>query len=309
MQLKRMLGTATAIGAVAAAVALYTVHPAKSSDHQDTFNLATQVGHNTSADITDVFVFPAPDNANNVVFAMDVSPLISPLSSGNVPNFDPTLLWQFKISHQASGVEDQVIQMVASGTGSGQTLSVYGPTAPREVGTTNTIVAAQALGSTTFGNSAKLQNNTVQFYAGPRSDPFVFDLFGFFTFAGDRNYGTHNGQSDPGPAGAAAPALGTNGDSASNIAPLTPSYDKTPNSGGPSFNGFTSGAMSTDGGGTGGAFGAYACSTSPASDTLDAGPFNVLSYIVEVPKSMLTTGFSSSTIHVWATVSSSTTNS
>jgi len=300
MQLKRMLGTVTAIGAVTVAVVLYTVHPVKSSDHQDTYNLATQAnGHNTSADITDVYVFPAPDNANNVVFAMDVSPLVAPLKSGTPPSFDPTLMWQFKISHQTSGVEDQVIQIVASGTGSTQRLSLYGPATPNEVGTTNTLVNTQADGSLTYGGSNAFANG-IKFYAGPRSDPFVFDLFAFFTFAGDRNYGTHSSQSDPGSAAGSpnAPAIGTNGNSAANIASLTPSYDKTPNSGGPSFNGFASGTMSST------AAGAYACSTSPASDILDAGPFNVLSYVVEVPKSLI--NGAGNTIHVWATVSSST---
>ena len=37
-----------------------------------------------------------------------------------------------------------------------------------------------------------------------------------------------------------------------------------------------------------------------------AGGFNVLSFIVEVPRSMLTSGYTSSTIHVWATANSST---
>jgi hypothetical protein len=166
---------------------------------------------------------------------------------------------------------------------------------------TTTEVTSAPVASTTFGQSST--TNGVQFFAGPRSDPFVFDLFAFFTFAGDRNYGTHKSQNDRGsaPGSPNAPALGTNGDSASNIAPLTPSYDKTPNGGGPSFNGFASGTMSTTGGGNGGAFGNYACNTSPASDTLDLGPFNVLTYVVEVPKSMINTG--GNTIHVWATVS------
>jgi hypothetical protein len=302
MLLKRMLGTVTAIAALTVAVVLYTVHPVKSSDHQDTYNLATSAnGHNTSADITDVYVFPAPDNANNVVFAMNVSPLIPP-GMGTSYQFDPTLLWQFKISHTASGVEDQTIQMTAAGTGTGQVLSLYGPAAPAQVGTTNTIVGTP-IGTTAYNNSQTFANG-VKFFAGPRTDPFVFDLFAFFTFAGDRNYGTHTGQNDPGsaPGSPNAPALGTNGNSASNISSLTPAYDKAGNPGGPSFNGFASGAMSTSSGGSGGAFGSYACSTNPASDILDAGPFNVLSYVVEVPKSLINA--QGSTIHVWATVSS-----
>jgi len=305
---KRMLGAGAALAALTAAVLLYTVHPAKSSDHQDTFNLATR--SNTSADITDVYVFPAADNANNVVFAMNVTPLILP-GAGTSHSFDPTLLWQFKISHQASGVEDQVIQMTATGTGPTQTLTLYGPVAPNEVGTTNTIVHAPAIGSTTFNQSASFSNG-VKFFAGPRSDPFNFDLFAFFTFLGDRNYGTHTSQSDPGPETASNPEGISNGDVASNLSGLAFSYDQTGNSPGPnaptqaSFNGFAAGTLSTSSGGNGGLLGSYACSTNPATDVLNVGPFNVLSYVVEVPKSMLTTGFNTSTIHVWATASSST---
>jgi hypothetical protein len=309
MKLKRILGGTTAVVALTAAVVLYTVHPVKSSDHQDTYNLATR--SNTSADITDVYVFPAPDNANNVVFAMDVSPLIPP-GMGTTKFFDPTLLWQFKISHQASGMEDQVIQITASGTGASQELTLYGPAKPNEIGVKNTVVNVQPEGTIGYNTTGSFQNGTVQFYAGPKSDPFYFDLFAFFTFLGDRNYGTHTSQSDPGFETATNPEGLGNGDVASNIAALAPSYDKTGNTPGPnppanaSFNGFASGTMSTSSGGTGGALGAYACSINPASDTLDAGPFNVLTYVVEVPKSLLTTGFNTSTIHVWATVSSST---
>src|SRR5271156_7029655 len=144
MKLRPILGTVTAVVALAAAAMLYTAHPVKSSDHQDTFNLATR--SNTSADITDVYVFPAPDNANNVVFAMNVIPLIPP-GMGTTKFFDPTLLWQFKISHQSSGVEDQVIQMTASGTGANQTLTLYGPAAPNEIGTTNTGVTTAKVGT------------------------------------------------------------------------------------------------------------------------------------------------------------------
>jgi hypothetical protein len=311
MKLKRILGTVTAVVALIAAVILYTVHPVKSSDHQDTYNLATR--SNTSADITDVYVFPAPDNPNNVVFAMNVSPLILP-GQGTSKFFDPTLLWQFKISHQTSGIEDQVIQITASGAGAGQKLNLYGPAAATssQVGTSNTVIGGAPTGSIAYNNSGSFQNGTVQFFAGPRSDPFFFDLFALFTFLGDRNYGTHTSQSDPGPESASNPEGLSNGDVASNLSGLAPPYDQTGNSPGPnppaqaSFNGFTAGTMSTSSGGNGGALGAYACSTNPASDTLNAGPFNVLSLVVEVPISLLTTGFSSSKIHVWATTSSTT---
>jgi hypothetical protein len=174
---------------------------------------------------------------------------------------------------------------------------------------------AQPTGSAAFNSTATLASNTIQFYAGPRSDPFFFDLFAFFTFAGDRNYGVHTSQTDPGPAPGSpnAPAIPYNGDSAANIAPLTPAYDKSQPAAMASFNGFAAGTTSNGapGNGNGGALGSYACSTNPASDTLDLGPFNVLSYVVEVPKSLITNfgNYNTGVIHVWATVSSHTTNS
>ncbi len=308
MQVKRLIAASASIAAVAFVAALYTTHAAKSSDHQDTYNLATSVGHNTSADITDVYVFPSPSNPNNVVFAMDVSPLLTPGGTASTASFDPTILWTFKIAHGAMNYkEDQVIQMTATGTGQTQTLNLYGPAVAGsgQIGTTTDLVSSTPSATTTFGKSSTTSN--VQFYAGTRTDPFVFDLFAFFTFLGDRNYGTHTGQSDPGPE-TAGPL--SNGDSASNIASLTPAYDKAQSPTAASFNGFSSGQMSTSSGGSGGYLGAYACSTNPASDTLFAGPFDVLSYVVEVPKSMISGApFNTSIIHVWATASSSTTNS
>src|SRR3984957_13424836 len=137
MNARRIIAPLAAVVAVAAAALLYTTHPVRSSDHQDTFNLANR--SNTSADITDVYVFPSPSNPANVVLAMNVSPLI-PAGMGTAKFFDPTLMWQIKISHQASGIEDQVIQFSASGTNASQTINVYGPAKPNEVGDRKSVV-------------------------------------------------------------------------------------------------------------------------------------------------------------------------
>jgi len=280
---------------VAAAAVLYTSPAVRSSDHQDTFNLATR--SNTSADITDVFVFPSPTNANNVVLAMNVSPLI-PAGMGPSTFFDPTLMWQFKIAHGSTSPEDQVIQFGVTGTGANQVITMYGPARPNEVGTSNTFVAAA--GSFTYNVPTQLGNG-VKAFAGPRADPFFFDLFAFFTFLGDRNWATHSSQTDPGPE-TQGPLY--NGDNAGAAAKYAPGYDKTANPAQPSFNGFAAGTMS----GATSPLGNYACSTQPVTDTLAdvGGGFNVLSFVVEVPRSMLTTGYSNSLIHVWATVNSST---
>lgn len=299
MNLKKILGTVTAAIAITTAAVLYTAHPVKSSDHQDTYNLANSVGHNTSADITDVFVFPSPTNPNNVVFAMDVSPLI-PAGMGPSAFFDPTLMWQFKISHQASGIEDQVIQFGVTGTGASQTISMYGPSAPNEVGTTNTFVHPSGTAPYNQATTLNVGSNQYQVFAGPRADPFKFDLFAFFSFLGDRDFQTHTGQNDAGPG---TPYNASNTGLAAQVS--TP-QEKAQTA--PSFAGFASGSMS----GTTAALGNYACDAGPSSNALTDlnGGFNVLSFVVELPKSVIyggTSGFTASKIHVWATASSSTT--
>jgi len=308
MQLKRIIGAGTAALAITAAAVLYTVHPVKSSDHQDTYNLAKAVGHNESADITDVFVFPSPTNPANVVFAMNVWPLI-PAGMGTAKFFDPTLIWQFKIAHGATNYqEDQVIQFGVTGVDKNQTITLYGPAAPKEVGTTNTLVATT--GSFGYNTPAVLNSgaNAIQVFAGPRADPFRFDLFAFFSFFGDRAFDTHTSQEDPGPT---APVFnepaqpGTVG----NMFATTATKNQPATS--PSFAGFAPGTMAgtTSIGGKD-----YACNSGPAQNAFAdlGGGFNVLSYVVEVPKSLIYgagTPFPSSVIHVWATSNSSTTNS
>ncbi len=274
MRLRRISGALAAVVAIAAAVFLYTLHPAKSSDHQDTFNLATR--SNTSADITDTYAFPSPANASNVVLVMNTTPLILP-GAGATKFFDPSVVWQFKFVHGAVGTfsgEDEVIQLSVSGTGADQTITLHGPGIPNQVGTTNTLLPA--MGSFKYNQtSGTMLKNGIMAFAGPRADPFFFDLLQFFSFLGDRNYHNHTSQSDPG-----------TGDT------LT---------GTPTFNGFTAGTMS----GTGP--GAYACSTAPTQNALTQlmpPGFNVLSYVLEVPRSLLTTGYSSSIVHMWGTASS-----
>ncbi len=274
MALRRILGSSAALVAIAAAVFLYTLHPAKSSDHQDTFNLANR--SNTSADITDKYAFPSPANASNVVLVMNTTPLILP-GAGTAKFFDPSVVWQFKFVHGAVGTfsgEDEVIQISVKGTGADQTFTLHGPGVPHEVGTTNTLLPATGTFKYNQTSGTTLGNGVMAF-AGPRADPFFFDLLQFFSFLGDRNYHNHTSQSDPG-----------TGDT------LT---------GTPTFNGFAAGTMS----GTG--TGAYACSTAAPQNALTqlAPPgFNVLSFVIEVPRSLLTNGYSSSIVHMWGTASS-----
>lgn len=286
---RSIVGLLAVVAIVITAIA-YNVHSVRGSDHQDTYNLAKR--SNTSADITDVFVFPSPANPANVVMVMDVSPLI-PAGMGTAKFFDPTLMWQFKIAHgAAAGQEDQVIQFGVKGTDGTQQFTLYGPARPNEVATTNTFVGSTG----TFGyNTVATLSNGITVFAGPKADPFFFDLFQFFSFLGDRNADTHTSQTDPG----AGDSL-VNGNNVGTAAAVAPATSKSANPAMPTFNGFTAGTLS----GTGG----YACSTAAPQNALAdiGGGFNVLTYVIEMPRSLLTSGYSSSVIHVWATVNSST---
>ena len=196
--LKRFAGGATAIVALAAAAFLYTGHAAKASDHQDSPTTVARPG----ADITDVFVYQAPDNPANVVLQMDIHPLIV---SGAGPStfFDPAVMYQFKIDNTGDGVEDTVLQLQAVGTSSAQTLNVYGPAAPNRIGTISKFVAKS--GSIPYNTVAGALGNGIRVWAGPAKDPFFFDLARFFQILPDRNY-----QNQPNPP-APNPGLGFQG--------------------------------------------------------------------------------------------------
>jgi hypothetical protein len=201
MNTLRSLATTATTACLVAAISLYGVRVARSSDHQDSPTVVARPG----ADITDVFAYPAPDNtAQNVVLVMDVYPLIpSGMSTSPQYTFDPAVLYQFKVADGvASGdyTEKEVIQFTVNGTGEGQKLTMFGPAAPAQVGTTNSIVTSAKMGSFSFNQPTTLDGGKIQVFAGPRRDPFFFDLAQFFKILPDRNYATHqNGASPPPP--------------------------------------------------------------------------------------------------------------
>ena len=223
-------------------------------------------------------MFPSPTDATKVVFIMNVDPLLTPAVAPN-EILDPAVMYQFKIVHGAAGTtapEDQVIQLNATGTTPAtQSVTLYGPAAPNSTGTVSTFVASS--GTFAFNQTAGTTlANGVKVFVGPRADPFFFDLFQFFKVLPDRLYSN-------------------------------PRTGDTLGSAQPTFNGFNAG--DTSGGAAGSGGGGYACSTAASQNALTqfAPPgFNVLSIVLEVPKSLLTTGFASQVIHVWATTSTTT---
>ena len=187
MRLLRITLPIVAVFVLAFSVSLFSLKTARGSDHQD----SPTVVSNPLADVTDVFAFPNPNDASKVALVMDVRPLI-PAGMYKGKALDPNVLYQFKIANGVGGgnyAESTVLQFKANENGTGQKITLYGPTAPNEVGTKNTLVAKT--GTFDFNKVTTLDNGKIQVYVGPRRDPFFFDLAQFFKIVPDRNYKNH----------------------------------------------------------------------------------------------------------------------
>jgi hypothetical protein len=186
-----------ALVALAGVGSLYSVRGASGSDHADSPAVLARPG----ADLTDVYVFPSPRNDANVVLAVDAHPLIAP-GMGASTYFDPGVMYQFKIDNSGDKVEHLVIQFSASAPQNGsQTITLYGPAKPNQTGTSSTWIAPT--GAFKY-NDKTTSVKGIKVFAGPREDPFFFDLAQFFKIVPDRNFGNHGAGKTVPPASASS---------------------------------------------------------------------------------------------------------
>jgi hypothetical protein len=167
------------LGLCVLAVPVVLLRKAHGSDHADTPELASNPGQ----DISDVFMFPDPNDTSKVVLVMNVNPLITPAKVGST-FLDPNVLYQFKLDTTGRGVEDKVIQVKATGSDANQTISVAGPVKPSVLGTTANLETAY--GTTGKFNTAFSPTTGMTVFVGVREDPFFFDLEQFFNIFPDR---------------------------------------------------------------------------------------------------------------------------
>lgn len=168
------------IAAIVAACATGGVGIALASDHQDT----PDVELNPSMDMTDLYVFPSPV-AGRVVLVMNSWGVLTPAETPTT-DFDPNILYQFKIDNNHDGIEDKVIQVSFKGAGANQTVEVRGPVAPPVVGAMENKISTAAPVITGATRTTLGSASGVQVYAGPRDDPFFIDLEQFFRIIPDR---------------------------------------------------------------------------------------------------------------------------
>lgn len=127
----------------------------------------------TTADITDYYAFQG-SNTNNIAFVANVQGLLSPTASSTA-SFDENVLVEINIDTNSDAVEDLVIQAIPR---DGK-MYFFGPVAP---GTGSAILANATVNGivdiTAYGANAITATNAsgMQFFAGPRDDPFFMDF-------------------------------------------------------------------------------------------------------------------------------------
>ena len=145
-----------------------------------------------AGDITDVYAFQG-QNTSNLVFAVNTQGLLSPNATG-AATFKENVMVEINIDNTGDNVEDLVIQAIKRD----DKMYFFGPVAPGTTGTSSTVKTTAATGNvtiSTYGATAlTAEQNGMKFFAGPRDDPFFFDLGQFKAILG----GTASGFKNPG---------------------------------------------------------------------------------------------------------------
>src|SRR5580698_729676 len=160
------------------------------ADHMDAPAVKGQ-----TTDITDLYVFEGK-NTDNLVLVGNSQGLLAP-SATAAAQFDPNTLITFKIDNNGDNVEDLVIQAIYSGG----SMYFYGPVRPSLTGLRTKIEESDLIGSvpvTPYGANPIVVTGKdgIKLFAGPRDDPFFFDLNQFHKIIGGTATSFNNPGSD-----------------------------------------------------------------------------------------------------------------
>ncbi|MBL0740749.1 DUF4331 family protein [Chryseolinea lacunae] len=148
-----------------------------------------------ASDITDFYAFESPSNSSNLVFVVNTQGLLAPTATA-AKSFDSDVMLEVNIDN--SSTKDNQEDLVLQVTFEDGKVQVYGPVAPIQKGLNSTLVAtankAEATVSTYAGSPMTGEANGVKIFAGPRDDPFFFDLDQYKKVIA----GTATGFSNPG---------------------------------------------------------------------------------------------------------------
>jgi hypothetical protein len=141
------------------------------ADHIDAPSVA-----GTSTDITDFYAFQGA-NSDNLVFVVNTQGLLAPGQPTTQAIFDENVLLEINIDNNNDLIEDRVIQIIKRDS----TMYFFGPVLLQtgQAGLNSTIDAANVSGSVKISTTTNIETSTangMQFFAGPREDPFYFDF-------------------------------------------------------------------------------------------------------------------------------------
>ncbi len=132
----------------------------------------------TSSDITDVYAFQSPENNANMVFVINTQGLLDPTASASAA-FDENVMLQVNIDNTGDFVEDLVIQAVFKDGN----VYAYGPVRPSVTGSMGVVETKATVTSakiSQYGQAPSIGNKAgIKVFAGPRDDPFFFDLVAY----------------------------------------------------------------------------------------------------------------------------------
>lgn len=151
------------------------------ADHIDAPAVTGPGSTSPGNDITDIYAFQSPADNSKMVFVLNTQGLLSPGISATA-TFPAGVMYEFNIDNTGDNIEDLVIQcLVQNGK-----MRVYGPVAPASPGTTSTVMTTgpvTEVSVTSYNSSsapsAGMNPNGTKIFAGPRDDPFFFDLVRF----------------------------------------------------------------------------------------------------------------------------------
>lgn len=149
------------------------------ADHIDAPAVTGAGNTSPGTDITDVYAFQNPADNTKMEFVINAMGLLSPAAAGTA-SFPSNVMYELNIDNTGDKIEDLVIQfLVQNGK-----VRVYGPVAPGTTGTTSTVKTngpVTEASVTAYGSAPVIGSNSngIKVFAGPRDDPFFFDLVRF----------------------------------------------------------------------------------------------------------------------------------
>ena len=155
------------------------------ADHLDAPGLHPPDG-DARTDVTDIYAFQKPGDANKSILVMNVNPLAPSLAH----EFRPHAVYRINVDTDADAVAEIAFSVVFTPVDNGnQTANVHRATGRNAAkpGAGGPVIIEEA--PVSFGSTPIVtESGPFKFFAGLRSDPFFFDLLGFlnnFQFTGD----------------------------------------------------------------------------------------------------------------------------